>query len=161
MKATNMRVIGSVSNKVWLGLAIASLALTGCSAMNTNEPVRELKIQQTWELEPGDEVAGYRIAGSLGDISIDLNGGTVYAPFNGRVQPNNLEGCLVYSTPEIPAYVFRLCGVRPLNLGEIRQGTPIAKGDYLEFATLRRQPEGTWTMVEPAQDILERALAKP
>jgi hypothetical protein len=157
----NMPGIGSVSNKLirmgWLAL----LLVAGCNRFGASEPVRSLQVQQNWELQPGDTVAGYRIAGSLGDVSVELNGGTVYAPFDGKVQPNDIQGCLIYSSPEIPAYLFRLCGLRSPKLGDVKQGDAIGNGNYLQFAALRRQPEGTWAIVEPASDILERALQKP
>jgi hypothetical protein len=136
------------------------LTLTGCGMFSPNASVRVLKIQQNWTLQPGKSIAGYRITGSLGDVSIALNGAKVYAPFDGLVQPNDLPTCLVYSSPELPAYVFRLCGLRNLKLGQVQQGDAIAKGDELKFATLRRQPDGTWTLVEPASDILERILKR-
>ena len=153
--------IGSVSNKTVLIGLLTLLMLSGCGRLGTREPVRSLQIQQNWELQPGDTVGGYRIAGSLGDVSIELNGGTVYAPFDGKVQPNDVAGCLIYSSPEVPAYLFRLCGLRSPKLGDVKQGEAIGKGNYLQFAALRRQPEGTWAIVEPASDILERALKQP
>ena len=156
-----MQGIGSVSSKVGLFLIMLSMMVTGCSDTNSETSVRVLQIQQTWELQPGDTVGGYRIAGSLGDVSIELNGATVYAPFDGQVQPNDIQGCLVYSSPEVPAYVFRLCGLRLLKRGLVRQGDAIGKGDDLQFAALRRQPDGKWAIVEPAKDILERTLRKP
>jgi hypothetical protein len=138
-------------------LALILLTGTGCSINPSNEPARAVQIQQTWELQPGDEVGGHRIAGGLGDISIELNGDTVYAPFDGRIQPN-VAGCVVFSTPDVPAYLFRLCGLRQPRLGELRQGEAIGSGEYLQFAALRKQPDGKWAMVEPARDFLERTL---
>jgi hypothetical protein len=137
------------------------LTLTGCSTPNPDEPVRVLQVQQQWELQPGQQIAGYPIAGSLGDVSINLDGGTVYAPFDGRIQPNDVDGCFIYSSPEIPAYLFRLCGLRSARLGSVQAGEAIGRASYLQFAALRRQPDGTWAMIEPARDILERTLTPP
>lgn len=156
-----MLAIGSASTKLGVFFAAVLTVFSGCSRNPSQEPVRSLQIQQSWELQPGDVVAGHVIAGSLGDISIQLNGARVYAPFDGTVQPNDIEGCLVYSSPEVPAYVFRLCGLKSITLGQVQQGDAIGKGAYLEFAALRRQPDGTWALVEPASDILERTLTKP
>ncbi len=149
--------------KVWLlwgsGIAIA-LITTACSLRASPEPVREIQIQQNWAVKQGDRLANHLVVAGLGDISIQLSGDAVYAPFPGRAQPS-IEGCVLYSTPEIPAYLFRLCGLTQTNLGEISKGTAIGTGDYLHFTTLRRQPDGTWTIVEPGKDILERILTSP
>jgi hypothetical protein len=137
------------------------LLLSGCSVTPSEEPVRVLQIQQEWELQPGEDVAGHPIVGSLGDVSIDVGGDAVYAPFDGRVQPNDVESCFVYSSPEIPAYLFRLCGLRSARVGPVEQGQAIGRADQLQFAALRRQPDGTWAMIEPARDILQRTLTRP
>jgi hypothetical protein len=47
------------------------------------------------------------------------------------------------------------------QLGEIKQGQAIGSANYLQFAALRRQPDGKWAMVEPASDILQRTLTQP
>jgi hypothetical protein len=101
------------------------------------------------------------VAGSLGDISIQLDGAKVYAPFDGLVQPNNVGECVIFSSPDVPAYLFRLCGMSRPRLGEIKQGRAIGSANYLQFAALRRQPDGKWAMVEPASDILQRTLTQP
>lgn len=157
-----MRGIGLVSIKqsirqFWMA-GLAAVLMTGCSTTRSDVPVRALQIQQTWELQPGDAIAGFGVEGGLGDISIALDGATIYAPFDGEFQPNDLDTCFIYSSPEVPAYLFRLCGVRALKLGMVSQGTAIAKGDQLQFAALRRQPDGTWAMVEPSRELLERML---
>jgi hypothetical protein len=138
-------------------MAIVLLTSTSCTTSSQPEPIRTIQIQQTWELQPGDMVADHQIVGGLGDISIELHGDAVYAPFDGRVQPTT-RNCILFSSPDVPAYLFRLCGLNHPHLGELQQGAAIGSGDYLHFATLRKQPEGTWIMVEPAKDILERLL---
>ncbi|MBF2075886.1 MAG: hypothetical protein IGS50_19300 [Synechococcales cyanobacterium C42_A2020_086] len=138
----------------------AVLASAGCSTSRAPVPLRTIQIQQAWQLQSGDSVGEYRIAAGLGDVSLELNGGTVYAPFSGQVQPTDHQ-CVLFSSPEVPAYLFRLCGLKQPRLGEVRQGDAIGAGAYLHFATLRRQPEGTWTFVEPSRSILERLLQPP
>ena len=152
-----MQAIGSAFSRVGLSLAIALLSLVGCSMGQSREPSRAVQISQSWELQPGDRVAGRRIAGGLGDISIDLQGGSVYAPFDGRVQPNT-AGCVIFSTAEIPAYLFRLCGLSQPHLGTVQRGEAFGSADYLQFAALRRQPDGKWALVEPSSSILEQTL---
>jgi hypothetical protein len=143
-------------------VGVTLLVLTaGCNALQSNESVRVVQIQQAWELQPGDTIAGHPVAGSLGDISIQLDGAKVYAPFDGLVQPNNVGECVIFSSPDVPAYLFRLCGMSRPQLGEIKQGQAIGSANYLQFAALRRQPDGKWAMVEPASDILQRTLTQP
>jgi hypothetical protein len=147
--------VQQMGRRLALGLLFALLT-AGCSRQAPPAP-RVLQIQQTWELQPGDRVAGHRVAGGLGDISIELKGDSVYAPAPGLVQPN-VAGCVVFSSADIPAYLFRLCGLSRPKLGEVQQGEAIGAGNYLEFAALRRQPDGKWAMVEPSTRILERTL---
>lgn len=121
--------------------------------------VRPLLVQQQWELEMGQRVADYRIVGGLGDISIALQGGKVKAPFSGEVRPHTPD-CVIFSSPEVPAYLFRLCGLHRPQLGEVKEGGTIGAGEMLQFATLRKQPDGSWSLVEPSRDLLERSLAR-
>jgi hypothetical protein len=134
------------------------LLTTSCSTIQpSSEPIRTIQIQQNWQLQPGDQVGKGKIVAGLGEISIDLNGTAVYAPFAGEVQPT-AANCVLFSSPEVPAYLFRLCGLQRPTTGELAAGQPIGAGDYVHFTALRRQPDGTWTIVEPAQSILERML---
>ncbi|MBD2021776.1 hypothetical protein H6F43_16470 [Leptolyngbya sp. FACHB-36] len=141
-----------------LGVAIVCLGLlNGCTQPDTSEPPLDIRLYQAWQLQPGDTVAGYTVVGGLGDISIALNRNAIYAPFDGRVQ-RDPKTCVFFSTPDVPAYLFRLCGLKNPRLGSIRQGDAIGSGSTLQFATLRKQPNGTWAIVEPSKDILERML---
>ncbi|GAB4148452.1 MAG: hypothetical protein Fur0046_26930 [Cyanobacteria bacterium J069] len=138
-------------------MAIALLS-TACSQAPTS--VRTVPIQQSWELQLGSTVGKHRIAGGLGDISIEMKGDRVYIPFDGEVQANNVAGCYIYSTPDVPAYIFRLCGLKSGKTGRVRSGDTLGTADYLHFAALRRQPEGTWALVEPSKEMLERMISK-
>jgi hypothetical protein len=153
-----MRAIGSVGKRGML--VVMTFVMSACSAGHSTEPPRTVQIQQVWQLQPGDAIGGHQVVAGLGDISIALKGDNAYAPFGGRIQPlkPDIKNCAVFSSPEVPAYLFRLCGLENLRLGEVEAGDVIGKGDYLHFATLRKQTDGTWAMVEPARDILERIL---
>ena len=141
-----------------LSMSLSCLAgITGCSSQSSAPP-RYISLQQTWELQPGDHIAGHLVSASLGDVTIELDGSAVHAPFDGEVEPAAQAHCVFFSSPEVPAYLFRLCGLSHPQLGQLKLGQVIGKGDYLHFATLRRQPEGTWAIVEPSSNILERAL---
>ncbi len=161
MKETNMQAMPSVfSLRRWVWAWVILGALTGCSRPLEEVQPRHLEMQQQWELQPGSVVSGRRIIGGLGDISVELNGEAIHAPFDGKAQPHE-QGCLIYSTPEVPAYLFRLCGLGDTNLGSVRKGDVIGRGAVLQFAALRKQPSGQWAMVEPSIAMVESILAKP
>jgi hypothetical protein len=136
---------------------LLTFGLGSCTLTAAQVPPRKVPVQQDWVLQPGSRVGDYMVAGSLGDISIDLKGGKVRAPFDGKVEPTP-EGCLAFTSPEVPAYLFRLCSVRRPHLGTVRAGQVIGRSDVLQFAAMRRQPDGTWAIVEPAIDVLERTV---
>ncbi|MEM6437277.1 MAG: hypothetical protein AAF773_25975 [Cyanobacteria bacterium P01_D01_bin.115] len=135
------------------------LGLTSCTLTQAQVPPRNIPIHQNWVLQPGSKVGDFSVVGSLGDVSIDLDGHKIKAPFDGQVQPAEHD-CIAFTSPEIPAYLFRLCGVTRPRLGDVKAGTVIGRGDVLQFAAMRRQPDGTWAMVEPAIDVLEKTFAK-
>lgn len=156
-----MQGIGFCFVNVGLILLSATLiVLAGCTSQNSKEAPIDVRLYQKWELQPGDTIAGYTVTGGLGDISIHLANNRVYAPFDGKAQIDK-RGCAIFSTPDIPAYLFRLCGLDSPKLGLLRQGDLIGSGDTLQFAALRKQPDGTWAVVEPAKNILERMLKAP
>ena len=140
-------------------IALCSM-LSSCARQSAPQP-RTITLKQQWVLNPGDEISGSLVSGSLGDISLVLKKGTqIKAPFEGFVEPSELEGCDFYSTPEIPAYLFRLCGLSQVAYGEVNAGRPLGKASHISFATLRKQPDGTWIIVEPARGVLEKAITK-
>jgi hypothetical protein len=116
-------------------------------------------VQQTWSLQPGQQIAGYQIRGGLGDVSIDMDGRDVHAPFDGQVQPHQ-DQCVVFSSAEVPAYLLRMCGLQSPQLGDVQQGDVIGTAELLNFAALRRQPDGTWALIEPSTSLIERSLAQ-
>lgn len=162
-------VFGAAAFRRWLlsrtllrGAIASSVMLLlpfGCARTPSTAPPINIKLYQTWELQPGDVLGGRRILGGLGDISISLDGNSVYAPFDGRTQMDQ-HRCLIFSSPDVPAYLFRLCGLQEMHPGTVNQGDAIGNGNLLQFATLRKQPNGTWAIVEPAKAILERTLKK-
>jgi hypothetical protein len=139
-----------------LGMVVILVVAPGCSMQTSTTPLRTIQIQQTWQLQPGEQIGGHRIVAGLGEISIQVKG-SVYAPFSGQIEPT-VDDCVLFSSPDVPAYLFRLCGLRNPAIGTVSEGQAIGSGDYLHFAALRRQPDGTWTMVEPAKSLLERLL---
>ncbi|MCY7392706.1 MAG: hypothetical protein LH647_14825 [Leptolyngbyaceae cyanobacterium CAN_BIN12] len=141
------------------GLLLALLMLGACDRPSNPTETINLKLYQNWQLQPGDKIAGYLVVAGLGDISIELNGKSVYAPFNGQTQQDQ-RNCLIFSSPDVPAYLFRLCGISNPRFGNSQQGDSLGTGTVLHFATLRKQPDGTWAIVEPSKPVMERILTK-
>ena len=139
-------------------MAVALLTLlTACQS--GPPPPRTITIQQTWELQVGNQVGDYRISSGLGDITLELDGVPVWMPFNGTVQSMD-EHCIALTSPEVPAYLFRLCGINRPSLGQHRQGHPIGRAQQLVFAAFRKEPDGTWALVEPATDLIAQFFAE-
>ncbi|GAB4475389.1 MAG: hypothetical protein OHK0037_36630 [Elainellaceae cyanobacterium] len=136
------------------------MPLAGCGLPQEPPAVRSVPIQQTWQMQPGSAIAGHRVLAGLGDISIDLAGNRIYAPFDGQLQPTAGD-CVVFSSPEVPAYLLRLCGLRRPSLGGVQEGQPLGRGGVLHFATLRKQADGRWALVEPSAALLTRLLRSP
>ena len=143
---------------VFLGL-ICVFLLQSCQESSFVEP-RNLDIQQNWALKPGHYVARYQISGGLGDISIEVQSRPLFAPFSGLLQPHQTD-CAVFSSPEVPAYLLRICGLQHPKWGPLQAGSRMGTGKTVHFAALRKQPTGQWAIVEPASDILERILSDP
>lgn len=160
-----MSATASVSAKVGLALIRSSLLLTllllaSCNPISESEPVQEIRLYQDWELQPGDTIGHFQVIGGLGDISIALNDRAIYAPFDGTAK-RGARNCVLFSSPDVPAYLFRFCGLASPRFGNLRQGDEIGSGKILQFAALRKQPNGTWAIVEPSKQMLERTLTKP
>lgn len=148
------------SNAIKLLCAVGLLSAVGCTQQFAAEPLREIQLYQNWELQPGDAVGGHSVLGGLGDISIALNGDSVYAPFEGRVQPHKGQ-CVIFSSEELPSYLFRLCGLNSPKYGLRRAGEAIASGRELRFAVLNKQADGRWALIEPSRQIIEQLLQPP
>jgi hypothetical protein len=132
--------------------------MLGCGDRPSSETtVASVHLYQNWQLQPGDAVQTYPVVSGLGDVSLDLDGQSVLAPFRGTVQ--QLDGsCAIFTSPDVPAYRFRLCGLSRLQLGEVNAGDRLGSAKILTLALLRRQTDGTWAMVEPSVTMLEQWL---
>ncbi|WP_160299513.1 hypothetical protein [Leptolyngbya iicbica] len=142
-----------------LGLALGP-SLTSCREDAIAAP-RSVAIDQTWELTLGNVVEGFRVVAGLGDVTMQLRGARVRAPFDGEVQPSaDGPDCIFFASPEVPAYLFRFCGLMNPRVGEVEAGDSLGRSQYLHFTTMRRQPDGTWAIVEPSTGVLERSLQR-
>ena len=149
-------IYGSRKRFKVLGL-MAVLLASGCQSGKV--PLRRVQIHQGWALQVGSQVAGYPIKSGLGDITLELAGNPIQMPFNGEVHPTEGD-CVLVSSPEVPAYLFRLCGMQQAKLGRQQQDQTIGKAENLVFATLRKQPNGTWVLVEPSTQFIERLIGE-
>ncbi len=95
--------------------------------------------------------------GGLGDISIALEGQSVYAASDGNAYIDQ-RGCVYFAGADTPAYLFRLCGLEAPKLGALKAGDAIATGKILQFATLLKQSDDSWALVEPDKSLLQRTL---
>lgn len=138
---------------------ILGLSLTGLSCSRSAPPLRSVTMHQSWPLSIGTEIADYTVSSGLGDISLALKGDTIRMPFDGTVEPTQ-TGCVLISSADVPAYLFRLCGLSQTNLGALAQGQPVGRAQHLVFAMLRREPDGTWAVVEPSPKFIEQLLAQ-
>lgn len=175
LRTKNRRNVGSPCKNKPIGQNLANQGLLwglllfigggalGCSQANLDTPTRKVTLYQDWALQPGDQLGGYRVQSGLGDVAIDLRGHKLFMPFDGQVQPEdgNARLCVILSSPDVPAYLFRLCGVRQPRLGDRNQGEAIGRGNIVAFATMRRQADGTWAMVEPAKELMAQFLQAP
>ncbi|WP_225885311.1 hypothetical protein [Leptolyngbya sp. KIOST-1] len=144
-----------------LSLILLLIGLGSCRNLSSVTP-RQIVLKQAWEIESGDRVAGQLVTGSLGDISVRLQGTRIRAPFAGQVElAARGFHCIYFSTPEVPAYLFRYCGVKRPRLGPVQAGEVLGRGQQIHFATLRRQPDGAWAIVEPSDRVLEKSLNHP
>lgn len=151
----------ALSCSIKRGAQLASGALLAllASCQAGPPPPRAITIQQTWELQVGNQVGDYRISSGLGDITLELGGNPVRMPFDGRVQSMD-EHCIALTSPEVPAYLFRLCGISRPKLGQQLQGHTVGRAQQLVFATFRKEPDGTWTLIEPATDLIAQFLTE-
>ncbi|MEM9505430.1 MAG: hypothetical protein AAGA01_15905, partial [Cyanobacteria bacterium P01_E01_bin.43] len=96
--------------------------MTSCRDQAVAAP-RSIAIDQAWELNLGSMVEGFRVVAGLGDVSMHLRGAAVRAPFDGEVQlAADGDDCIFFSYPEVPAYLFRFCGINRPHIGEVNQG---------------------------------------
>jgi hypothetical protein len=148
--------LNKIANLILISITIvASIFLKGCQKPPTITKAPEL--HQKWELKAGDRIAGYEIISGLGDLSLELQGKAIYAPAKGKTTMDTRH-CIYFDSPEIPNYLFRLCGLQNPTTGNLQKGDEIGKAQQLQFATLRQHPSGKWAIVEPSKQILEKLL---
>ncbi len=156
MKAINTWGTSSGFAKVGF-ILLFSLTSSCTAAHHTENIISAPRLYQSWQLKPGDEIEGSKVIGGLGDISIALDGKSVYAPSDGSTYIDE-KGCVYFAGSDTPAYLFRLCGLENPKLGKLEAGDAIATGKLLQFATLLKQSDDSWALVEPDKSLLQRTL---
>jgi len=162
-----------LGDDIWAILAYENDSLIGYA----RDPVKlaqpsqkEISLRQTWSLQAGESIEGHRVVSGLGDLSVALKD-EVYAPADGIVYgrfvlisegtvTQSQQDCLVFSSPQIPAYLLQLCGLDKRRLGFVKRGGVLGKAQgYLHLALLRHDEQ--WVFVSPSPDLLKRLLRKP
>jgi hypothetical protein len=142
-------------------LIISSLTACQIIKIQPSPPSKPMSIQiyQKWELQRGDRVNNQTVVSALGDLAIDMAGKSVYAPMSGEAKLDR-TGCVLFAGTELPAYLFRFCGINTPKLGTLRKGQPIGAANLLVFATFQKQQNGTWAFVEPSKAMVEQTLKR-
>ena len=140
-----------------IAFVMLGLVSVGCTTVSSPQVRRTLELEQQWQVQPGDTISGHPVMGGLGDISLAVNGQEIYAPLDGKLQPYNAN-CVVFSSEELPIYLFRFCGLKSPKWGQKRSGDRLGKADMLNLAILNRRPNGKWAFVEPSKGIVEQIL---
>lgn len=130
---------------------------------------KEIELKRTWGLQTGESIVGHDIVGGLGGLSIEIKQ-AIYAPTDGFVYGHfalisngsltkSQSNCILFSSPQMPAYLLQLCGLVQRNLGAVKRGQPIGKtAGYLHVALLRQ--DNQWVFVSPAKELLKRLLRR-
>ena len=157
----------------WIIVAYESDNLIGYARDPSKSPhpsQKEISLRQTWSLQAGESIEGHRVVSGLGDLSVTLQD-EVYAPADGIVYgrfvlisegtlTQSQRDCLIFSSPQLPAYLLQLCGLDKRRLGLVKQGGVLGKAQgYLHLALLRHDQQ--WVFVPPSTDLLKRLLRKP
>lgn len=152
----------SVIQTYWLtGLMIGNLTACQIAKPQPSSFTKPMSIQtyQKWELQRGDRVNNQTVISALGDLAIDTAGKSIYAPMSGEAKLDR-RGCVLFAGTELPAYLFRFCGINTPKLGALRKGQTIGTANLLVFATFQKQQNGTWAFVEPSKAMVEQTLKR-
>ncbi len=158
------RIILAYENDRYIGYSIDPLPQPKRSQV-------ELELRRTLGVQSGEQIANRRVVAGLGDLSLESTG-EVYAPTNGHVEANfalisegtmtrGANDCVLFTSPQLPTYMSRLCGLKKRNVGSIQQNKAIGETNgYLHVAllSLRRNEDRSlkWMYVSPSPDFVKR-----
>ncbi len=139
--------------------------------------LQEVKVQQSWGVQIGDAIGTAEVIGSLGDVSL-AHRGRVFAPVDGWVEGNFVTivgdellpsepDCVLFSSPQLPSYLMKTCGLVQRYFGAVEAGQPIGRtGGALHVSLLSRRrdqaansdAEAEWVYVSPSPEFLAQAI---
>ena len=135
--------------------------------------IKEIELKQNWEVRVGTKVNNRAIVGGLGDISVRVRG-EVFAPTDGTIESDflfvsdgsifkNPPDCILFSSPQTPAYLLRLCGLYQYRRGSVSQGNAIGRTDghlHVALLSFRKDSEDAsqWVYVSPSTELIERLV---
>jgi hypothetical protein len=174
----NARAILAYENGQYLGYGFEQLDRPGSeskSEKDRSSNIREIELRKTWGIQAGTAIAKHPIVSGLGDISLAFNGKAL-APVDGWVEGkfvlvsdgNLLQGtpdCVIFSSPQIPAYLSKLCGFKQRNLGLVEQGMPIGQTNgylHITLFSYRKNEDGksVWVYVSPSPQLIENLISQ-
>lgn len=163
------RLIVAYENNQYIGYAIE-----GDSSKQHQPQRKQIEVKKVGDIESGEVIAGQRVIGGLGDISLKFNG-SVKAPVTGVVDSefvlvtednliDSTRDCIIFSSAQMPAYLLKICGLTGRNLGAVDRGSPIGEtGGKLHISLLSfRQVDNQtkkWIYVSPSKTLIEKLVS--
>ncbi|MGK7902442.1 MAG: hypothetical protein AB4352_13690 [Hormoscilla sp.] len=135
--------------------------------------LKQIEIKKVWKIQAGEYIAGHRVIGGLGDISLEYEG-SVLAPVPGVVDSEfvlvtdsdliaGTKDCVIFSSPQLPAYLLKICGLTERYIGPVDENSPIGKTDgslHLSLLSFRKDAKQTsnWIYVSPSSKLIEQLV---
>ncbi|MEM9770324.1 MAG: hypothetical protein AAF889_01765 [Cyanobacteria bacterium P01_D01_bin.73] len=131
---------------------------------------QDFDLRQSWSWLTGSTVAEREVIGGLGSVALAMDG-PVHAPMDGVVSGEAAlvaegqlsrmpDSCAVFTSVQLPAYAVQLCGLRDRQVGEVKKGKEIGRGNGLVHLAILRRDGKQWMFVPPAQEIVEQILGE-
>ncbi|MGB3559980.1 MAG: hypothetical protein WBA24_15695 [Geitlerinemataceae cyanobacterium] len=178
ISSDRLRAIVAYENGQYLGYGLEQIDRPGSESKIEEDRsfhLREIELHQTWGIHAGNAIAQHPIVSGLGDISLSFDG-KVVAPVDGWVEGEfvlvhdaslrqSSPDCVLFSSPQMPAYLSRLCGFKQRNLGLVEQGMPIGQTNgylHITLFSYRTNEEETpaWFYVSPSPQLIENLVSK-
>lgn len=178
LTSENARLIVSYEDNEYLGYTLEDISFPGHWWEAGGKPrqqraIEQVELETTWGVRAGEEIGRFPVVSGLGDISIRFDG-EVVAPFDGLVRDQfvlisdgvltrNNRDCVLFVSPQTPAYLSKICGLDRHYSGHVEQGDAIGSSDgYVHIAlfSYRRQTEDqlSWVYVSPSAEFLNRLV---
>lgn len=139
----------------------------------TKPKLKQIEIKKVWQIQAGEFIAGHRVIGGLGDISLEYEG-SVKAPVAGVVNSEfvlvtdsdliaGTKDCVIFSSPQLPAYLLKICGLTERYIGPVDENSPIGETDgslHLSLLSFRKDANQTsnWIYVSPSSKLIEQLV---